>query len=250
MSFLAGLLLLGLGLYALKLWTGADPRTLARMSVRILAYAALATAAVLLALGRIAVAVPLGMVGLVMLGRLDPGRIGGPYGAILGTLFGGGKFGAGRSAPKVSRVSSPLLEMELDHGSGDLTGRVIAGAHAGARLEDLDLATLVALRAACDAQSLALLEAYLDRRAPAWRQHAQGDAGGGQGGAGAGSGAMTEQEAYEVLGLEPGAGAEAVRAAHRSLMKKLHPDQGGSGYLAARVNHAKDVLLDALREHR
>jgi len=245
-SFLAGLLLLGIGLYGLKIWTGADPKVLAKVAIRTLAYVAIATAAVMLAMGRIAVAVPLGMVGLVMLGRLDPGRIGGPYGAILGTLFGG------KRAPKVSRVSSPLLEMELDHASGNLTGRVVGGVHAGARLEDLDLATLVALRAACDAQSLSLLEAYLDRRAPAWRENAQGDAGGGQGGAtGTRSGAMTEQEAYEVLGLEPGAGAEAVRAAHRSLMKKLHPDQGGSGYLAARVNHAKDVLLNALlREHR
>ena len=249
MSFLAGLLLLGIGLYGLKVWTGADPRVLAKVAIRTLAYVAIAAAAVMLAMGRIAAAVPLGMVGLVMLGRLDPGRIGGPYGAILGTLFGA--LGGGRSAPKVSRVSSPLLEMELDHTSGDLTGRVIAGAYAGARLEDLDLATLVALRAACDAQSLALLEAYLDRRAPAWRENAQGDAAGGQSGTGTRSGAMTQQEAYEILGLEPGAGADAVRAAHRSLMKKLHPDQGGSGYLAARVNHAKDVLLDALlREHR
>jgi hypothetical protein len=91
-----------------------------------------------------------------------------------------------------------------------------------------------------------LLERYLDRRFSARRQNAQGDAAGRQRGATPG-GKMTDEEAYQILGLEPGAGRDEIGRAHRALMKKMHPDQGGSTYLAARVNEAKEVLL---RTHR
>src|SRR5262249_10208241 len=92
-----------------------------------------------------------------------------------------------------------------------------------------------------------LLTTYLDRREPGWREHAQSDAGTGSGAGSPRGGKMTEEEAYQILGIQPGASAEEVSRAHRSLMKKLHPDQGGTTYLAARVNEAKDVLL---RRHR
>lgn len=235
-SLIAGVVLLAVGLYGLKLWTRADPKVLMAILMRSLAYAALLGAAGALATGRFAAAVPLAVVGIGLLGRLDPQGVGG----FLGGLFRRNK------APKVSGVRTALLEMELNHSTGEMRGRILSGPHAGSSLDDLDIPALVALRAACDAQSLALLEAYLDRRAPAWREHAQADAGGGQMGGAPGSrsdGTMTEQEAYEILGLPPDADAEAVRAAHRSLMKKLHPDHGGSSYLAARINRAKDVIL-------
>jgi DnaJ-domain-containing protein 1 len=241
-SLIAGVALLALGLYGLKLWTKADPKVLVAILFRSLAYAALLGAAGALVTGRYAAVVPLAAVGIMLLGRLDPGGVG----AALGGMFGG-MFRSRARPPQISRVRSPLLEMELDHASGDLTGRVIGGADAGRALDSFAVPELLALRRVCDPQSLALLEAYLDRRAPAWRENVEGDQGpGGVGGGGAsvgGGGAMTEQEAYQILGLEAGADAASVRAAHRALMKKLHPDHGGSSYLAARINQAKEVIL-------
>ena len=146
----------------------------------------------------------------------------------------------------MSRVRSAFVEMELDHDSGAMRGRILAGRHQGVALETLDTPTLVGLLTEFDEESRALLMAYLDRRDARWREHAQAGATAGEGGA-ARSGKMTEEEAYQILGLQPGASPEEIGRAHRMLMKKLHPDQGGSTYLAARVNEAKDVLL---RRHR
>jgi DnaJ-domain-containing protein 1 len=132
--------------------------------------------------------------------------------------------------------------MTLDHDSGALTGRILAGPNAGRSLDEFDLAQLVAMVGAFDTESVALLESYLDRRFPAWREDAQGNATGGQRRAPPG-GKMTAEEAYQILGLQPGAGRDEIGRAYHALMKKLHPDQGGSTYLAARVNEAKDTLL-------
>jgi hypothetical protein len=92
---------------------------------------------------------------------------------------------------------------------------------------------------------LSLLAGYLDRRNAGWGEHAQADA--NSAGWRPAAGKMSEQEAYQILGIAPGASLDEISRAHRSLMKKLHPDQGGTTYLAARVNEAKDVLL---RRHR
>ena len=199
--------------------------------------ASLAVAAFVGVRGNLAVAIPLGVFGAGLLGWA-------PFGG-----FGVPGWGSQRSPGQTSRVRSGFLDMTLEHDSGRLSGQIIAGDHAGRSLDEFDLRELVAIAAAFDAESLALLEGYLDRRFPAWRENTQSEWAGRQGGNGrsASSGKMTEQEAYQILGLQPGASEDEISRAHRALMKKLHPDQGGSTYLASRVNEAKDTLL---RRHR
>ena len=144
-------------------------------------------------------------------------------------------------------MRSAFIEMELEHDTGAMRGTILAGPHEGKSLDALDVPTLTGLLTQIDEESRALLMAYLDRREPRWRDDVQGDAQTGEVPPSRSSGKMTEEEAYQILGLKPGASAEDIGRAHRTLMKKLHPDQGGSTYLAARVNEAKDVLL---RRHR
>jgi len=116
----------------------------------------------------------------------------------------------------------------------------------GIRLANLDHVSLYPKGyKGVNGREIALLAAYLDRRDAGWREHAQADAAAGRGGAPRGP--MSQEEAYQVLGLQPGAKAEDIVHAHRTLMKRIHPDQGGTNYLAARVNEAKDTLL---RQHR
>lgn len=143
-----------------------------------------------------------------------------------------------------SSVRTAALEMELDHDSGGLSGIVLAGRFEGRELAHLDLEELLVLRAdlQSDPESIQLLETYLDSRFPVWRGDAQRDDGVGEGPAPT-AGGMSKQEAYQVLGLEAGASAAEIRKAHRRLMQRLHPDVGGSSFLAARINEAKDVLL-------
>jgi DnaJ-like protein len=224
-------------LYALlQMFRAANPAVLARTIKIGGGVVALAVAAFTGIKGELAVAIPLGIFGAGLLGWSPFGRSG--FSSI------GGLFGAGtqRSAGQSSNVRSQFLDMSLDHDSGELSGEILAGPHAGHSLGEFDLAQLVAMMPSFDAESVSLLESYLDRRFPAWRQDAQSDGAGRQRRAASG-GKMTEEEAYQILGLQPGASRDDIGRAHRALMKKLHPDQGGSTYLAARVNEAKDTLL-------
>ena len=231
-TLIFGVLILVAVLWALGVVSRVDPKVGARVLKLGGGLLALGFAVFLGLRGEIGIAIPLGAAGLGLLGWLP---------------FGPAGFSARtqKSSGKISRVRSAYVEMELDHDSGDMRGRIVAGRHQGAELERLDVKTLVGMLNEIDDESRALLAAYLDRRDPRWREHAQGDAATGR--PAASSGKMTEQEAYQILGLEAGASADDISRAHRTLMKKFHPDQGGSTYLAARINEAKEILL---RRHR
>lgn len=151
-------------------------------------------------------------------------------------------FDTGISEANRSSVSSRYFAMTLDHGSGEVSGRVLTGAFAGADLIDLGEVETRQLLAEVtpDPDSLALLETWLDRNRAGWREYFAETAGAAGGGA---RPVDAEQQAYEVLGLQPGASAEEIHAAHRRLMKAVHPDQGGSTFLAAKINEARDLLL-------
>jgi hypothetical protein len=230
---LGGFAVLGGFLLLVYLFVNADPARLARglkVTGIVIAFAAVATLAIS---GRLAaLLMPLAMLmPLLIRVRHILDRYRPPAGS------------------QTSTVATAFLRMTLDHDTGRMEGTVLRGRFAGMRLEELGAADLLALLRECraeDEEGARLLEAYLDRVHPEWRDELAGErAGGGGSGAGARStsGDMSVEEAYAILGLPAGADAEAIKEAHRRLMVKLHPDHGGSDYLATKINRARDVLL-------
>src|SRR5262245_38901010 len=195
-TIIFGLVILALALWALNAFTKVNPQTAAAVLKAGGGIGALAVAGVLGARGRLDIAIPIGLTGLGLLGWL-PWSIPG--------------IGARtrKSGGQASRVRSPFLEMEHDHDSGAMQDRILAAPHQGTALAALDVATLTGVLTGIDEESRALLMAYLDRREPRWRDHAQADAATGPSRAGWG-GKMTEEEAYQILGVQPGASAEDI----------------------------------------
>jgi hypothetical protein len=237
--FFLGVGLVALILLLLRAYANADPQTLKRVLF------ALGAA---LALGIVAIAVATGRAGALFGLAIFLYPLWRNWRAIAARA----KAAVGPTPGQTSTVETPWLRLVLDHDSGAMSGRVLQGEFAGRALDDLAEDELRALRQACaaDADSARLLDAYLDRRfggqdfadetgeSPAEEPPPRPSATGG----------MELDEARSILGLHPGAGEEEIRAAHRRLMLKLHPDQGGSDWLAARINQAKDLLLKHARE--
>lgn len=237
MPILVGFAILVLTIFVLKAYTKAPPAVLARMLRSVGGVGALGAGAFLFTRGRIDLGMFLIGAGLWILGLWRFAA--NPFGA----------FGSATRQAGVSRVRSAMIEMELDHSSGAIRGVVLAGRDEGKRLDALTRTNLMDLYVACrtdDPDGARLLEVYLDRRFPGWRQagNGEGDAGGVNSGARRRRPAtISEDEAYEILGLKKGAARQDIARAHRDLMKKLHPDHGGTTDLAARVNEAKEVLM-------
>jgi hypothetical protein len=240
-SILLGAVALVLLLFLLYGFTGSDPKLLAKL-MRYGAVGALAAAALFFAyLDRVGMAMLFGSMayGMFTGGRVWPG--GWPFWHVPGG--GGGRSAGGQT----TTVRTEWLEVELDHDTGAMRGRVLKGAHTGTTLDRMPADAVIALyreASATDPESGRLLEAYLDRTVGAdWRSRASsGNSGSSQSRSRSDSG-MSREEAYRVLGLAPGAGEEEIRAAHRKLILQIHPDRGGTSYLAAKINEAKDVLL-------
>ncbi len=235
--FILGLALLAALLLAVRWFATADPKTLAK-TLKWVGFALVAALILFLAVsGRLGWA-------LMALPALLPWFLRARSMARTAKAFSRMAAGAaGQGTGQTSAVETRFLDMILDHDSGAMTGTVREGPYAGRRLDDMSLAELAELLRTCwieDAESAQVLEAYLDRvHGGDWRAQAeQSDEGGGFA-----AGRMSPEEARRILGVEPGASPEDIKKAHRRLMAGTHPDRGGSDYLAAKINEAKDVLL-------
>jgi len=229
------LVLIG-GAYAYNLYRQGNIGVLLHGLRWIVGGVALGLAVILGLAGRVSVASMLGVVAVSVLlrGRLGP--------IDFNTIKG--------PAPTTSRVKSQFFDMMLDHDSGAVKGKIIAGSYARTDLMDLgeNDTRMLLNEVSHDPDSLSLLEAWLDANRTGWREYfAEQDGEAGSGASAASDGVMDKKQAEEILGLSPGASAEDIKAAHHRLLKAVHPDQGGSTYLAARINAAKDYLLKQQR---
>lgn len=142
---------------------------------------------------------------------------------------------------QTSQINTNFLEMELDHDTGEMLGKVLKGNFEGRILSDLSFEDLMEFLYECrnDEQTVQVLGAYLDRNYDTdWRQSSSENK------KKSASGEMSRAQALDILGLEEEAGVQEIKKAHQRLMKQNHPDRGGSTFLASQINHAKDVLLD------
>jgi len=230
---LGGFLIFWLALQALGAFTRANPAVLAKLFKQFGAALALLVAMLFLLRGRFDLAIGFGGLGFWLGTLARKSRV---------RVFRRSSFG---KIGGVSRVRSAMIEMELDHESGAMRGIILAGPNEGRFLDQMNRSECETLYRLClreDPEGARLLEAYFDRRFAGWSAAREGERDPGPRSARR-AGAMSEDEAYEVLGLQKGASREDVVRSHRTLMKKLHPDHGGSTDLAARVNEAKDVLM-------
>lgn len=234
--FLAGVALLMLLLFGARLLTNVNPRKLAFGARKAGGVLLFGVAGFLALRGALPIAIPIAAFALSLVGGGNVSGLAGPFGS-----------NSQKSQGQTSHVQTERLEMQLDHDTGYMDGECLTGRFEGRRLSSLSEREAIELYNEFTVDGLkeaSLMEAYLDWRVEDWRdraeEHAQ-SAGGGR--TKSRGGRMSADEARAVLEVGPNATKEDIRQAHRRLMKKMHPDHGGSTYLAARINEAKEVLL-------
>ena len=166
-------------------------------------------------------------------------------GAALGGA--GSAFGGQGQGPQSSKVRTDTLIMTLDHHSGRIDGDVIVGEFKGRLLSALSNEELKSLYQHCaqaDAEAARLLQAYITRERSDWSEAPASDSAD----LATGAEGISVREAYDILGLEQGVSRKEITLAHRGLISKMHPDKGGSTYLATKINTAKKVLIDHVKE--
>jgi hypothetical protein len=251
-QLLLPLILVGFALLSLRWFLTATPQAFAHGVRRLLIWAGMVFFAYLTVTGRLGIIVPI--IGALIAGavRLVPVLLQFlPLWQRLWRQYDAQRAAGSSSEQSRSKAEAKFLRMHLDHRTGEIRGSVLVGRFSGRDLKSMTIDELLELYADCvrdDQDSAALLEAYLDRvHGEDWRQRARKggsrQSGSRENESGSRDGAMTPEEAYEILGLAPGASREAIIEAHRRLIQKVHPDRGGSDYLAVKINRAKDVLL-------
>lgn len=234
--FLLGMATLAAGMFAARSFTRARPREIARVVRTFIATLSGLAGMGFLAAGRFGLAFLLLTAMTLTVYRLRQSRrAADPWDA-----------GPSATSSGTSEVETSLLRMRLDRSSGDVEGEVLRGPLAGRTLssllpgEWLDLLRLARLE---DEPSIALIEASLDRHHPGWRDFGDQPDDEDVSSRTRHEGGMSDEMARDILGLQPGASAEEIRAAHRKLMANVHPDRGGSTYLASQINRAREQLL-------
>lgn len=199
---------------------------------------------VLIVIGRLPVAfiiAPLGVAATFLLRMLPTLLRLFPLWQMLHSRFKFNRATASTGDSQKSTLRTAFLVMELVHGSGEMDGSVLKGTFQGQKLSQLSREQLLKFYAECqeDADSRQIFEAYMDRIHPDWRatgeHHEQSHA--------ADETVLSRELALEILGLCDPVGRKDITSAHRKLMQKLHPDRGGTDYLAKKINAARDCLL-------
>lgn len=227
-QILIALTIIFAGLWVIRKMAKLGPAAASTFVQKVAGAVVMAFSGLLLLRGQLSVATALFAIGAGLFGK--------------SSIFPNGfNWGKAKTPGQTSTVTTSLLAMVLDHDSGAMAGHIISGPLAGRALSELNDIELRSFYVSCQSaqdQSFALLEAWIARERSNWRGGDSGQAGGKRT-----AQSLSKSDAYDLLGLKPGSSVDEIKAAHKRLMKEFHPDKGGTDYLAAKINEAKDVLL-------